>query len=221
TSAHLAHAGLLRDVDVVAEVGFECRLCKGHELILRIEDQASTHDLDAVDRKHGWREADLQTGQTCPVLHAFQPVGRLCRHAVLSGLVYRRVHRVEYAAHHEWAPADPCVELARKRLDVREGKIGPGAGTIEEEIDIGHVASPQFCVAAAGIGGCPKRWRLASSSMAPDSFLSSLPTARPACTCGRARTVANHRFTLGKSSSVSCWALCVMTHGKHAMSAME
>src|SRR5438128_7282364 len=72
---------------------------------------------------------------------------------------------------------------------------------------------PDTCLAI-----CPNMTFRVSSL---NGSLTNFPIANPACTCGRARTTAYHRFTLAKSSSVKPCALWVIVHGKQAMSAME
>src|SRR6185437_5971614 len=157
-----------------------------------VERDAGAHCLDAVDRKHARPADDGQTGEPGPVLQillALRLLGRDLRRAV------DRVDRVEHAADKDRPPGDRGAELGRDRLDIVEREIRPRAGTVEEELDLGHllVSAHRRAVLAAV---CPNSTFRASSSIAGLSFFQSLPTASPRCSASRARNVAYQRLRL-------------------------
>src|SRR5882724_921842 len=72
-----------------------------------------------------------------PVRKVFLVVARLQRHRRLARGIDARVHRIKDAADQDRPPRNLHAELLRQRLAVVEGEIGPGTGTVEEELDHG------------------------------------------------------------------------------------
>src|SRR5262249_27935891 len=78
--------------------------------------------------------------------------------------------RVEDAADQDRPPDDLLAEFPRQRLNVVKGKIGPGAGAVEEELDHRHFLYCQDCFSFSLRG--PARTARISSRCAKNGSLS-------------------------------------------------
>src|SRR4029077_16289470 len=79
-----------------------------------------------------------------PVAEVLQHVFRLGWHRMLARGIDARIDGIEDAANQDRPPDDIGAEFRRQRLDIVEGKVGPGARAVEEEFNgwVGQWDSP-------------------------------------------------------------------------------
>src|ERR1017187_4952428 len=213
---------IVRYIPVIPPVGLEHRLRERHQLSLRLQQDAAAHGLDAVDREHGRREPDGETGVPRPILHVLQLISLLRRHRVFARGVDARVDAVENAANQDRAPANGHAQFGGQRLDVVKPEVGPGARAVEKEFDHREASgASQFRLCAPSRTLCavwPNKALRASSSIFGNR--NSLPRSSPRFAAGRSNSVLYQRLTCGNSASSICCALWVRIQGKIAMSAI-
>src|ERR1700682_2353518 len=141
--ANFGQHRVLRNIPVVAPIGLEHRARERHHILA--QPDAAAHRFHAVDRKYSRPHLDRKPRRARPVRHVFLLVVYLGLYRLFPRGIDAGVDCVEDAAGQDRPPRNLGAEFLRQGLDVVEGEIGPGAGTVEEEFDHGGVSLLLVC----------------------------------------------------------------------------